>query len=54
MGARAADKLLRLISGTTKPGEPSRELVSAPVAWRDSVLNRDGNVTQLNSRRRET
>jgi LacI family transcriptional regulator len=54
MGARAADKLLRLIGGASKPGEPNRELVSAPVAWRDSVLTRDGIVTQLNSRRRET
>ena len=54
MGARAADKLLRLMSGTTKPSEPNRELVSAPVAWRESVQSRDLNVTQLNSRRRET
>lgn len=54
MGARAADKLLRLIGGTSRPGEPSRELVSAPVAWRDSVQSRDGNVTKLTSRRRET
>lgn len=53
MGARAADKLLRLIGGTTKPNEPSRELVSAPVAWRESVQTRDGNVTHLQSRRRE-
>jgi LacI family transcriptional regulator len=54
MGARAADKLLRLIGGTTKPNEPSRELVSAPVVWRESVQTRDVNVTHLNSRRRET
>lgn len=54
MGARAADKLLRIISGTTKPNEPNRELVSAPVAWRESVQTRDANVTQLSSRRKET
>jgi LacI family transcriptional regulator len=54
MGARAADKLLRLINGTTKPSEPNRELVSAPVAWRESVQARDGNVTKLHSRRKET
>jgi LacI family transcriptional regulator len=42
------------MSGTTKTNEPSRELVSAPVAWRESVQSRDLNVTQLNSRRRET
>lgn len=54
MGARAADKLLRRIAGTTKPTEPSRELVSAPVVWRESVQTRDVNVTQLKSRRRDT
>ncbi|ODT69954.1 MAG: hypothetical protein ABS75_14915 [Pelagibacterium sp. SCN 63-23] len=54
MGARAADKLLRLITGTSKSNEPNREMVSAPVVWRDSVQTRNGNVTQLNSRRKET
>lgn len=54
MGARAADKLLRLIDGTTKPSEPNRELVSAPVAWRESVQTRDGTVTHLHTRRKET
>ncbi|MBD8064800.1 LacI family DNA-binding transcriptional regulator [Devosia sp. PTR5] len=53
MGARAADKLLRLISGTTKPNEPECELVSGPVAWRESVRTRDANVTSLHQRRRE-
>ena len=46
--------LLRRIAGTTKPTEPSRELVSAPVVWRESVQTRDVNVTQLKSRRRDT
>lgn len=54
MGARAADKLMRLITGTTKPNEPSRELVSGPVAWRDSVKPRDRVVTPFATRRRQT
>lgn len=54
MGARAADKLLRLITGTSRPGEANRELVSGPVAWRDSVQPRDFNITQLSTRRKET
>jgi LacI family transcriptional regulator len=53
MGARAADKLIRLISGTTKPNEPSQELVSGPVAWRGSVEARDANVTQIHKWRNE-
>ncbi|SMQ61988.1 transcriptional regulator, LacI family [Devosia lucknowensis] len=53
MGALAADKLLRLIGGTVKPNEPNREVVSAPVAWRESVQTRDGVVTQLHSRRKD-
>ncbi|MCW5719984.1 MAG: LacI family DNA-binding transcriptional regulator [Devosia sp.] len=54
MGARAADKLLRLITGTQRPAEANRELVSGPVAWRDSVQSRDFNITQLSTRRKET
>lgn len=54
IGARAAEKLLRLISGTTKPNEPSRELVSGPVAWRESVMARGSIVTSFKNRRRET
>jgi LacI family transcriptional regulator len=54
MGARAAEKLMRMISGTTKPNEPRRELVSGPVAWRNSVEARDRVVTQLISRRKKT
>ncbi|WP_417310172.1 LacI family DNA-binding transcriptional regulator [Devosia sp.] len=54
MGARAAEKLMRLISGTTKPNEPSQELVSAPVAWRESVEPRDTNVTPIHQRRRDS
>ena len=54
MGARAAEKLLRLINGTTKPNEISKELVSGPVAWRQSVMVRDPVVASINQRRRET
>lgn len=54
MGARAAEKLMRLISGTAKPEEPPHELVAGPVAWRGSVKPRDVNVTQIHQRRRET
>jgi len=54
MGARAADKLLRLITGTQRPDEPAHELVSGPVAWRDSVLPRETNITQLSTRRNDT
>jgi LacI family transcriptional regulator len=53
MGARGAEKLMRLISGATKPDEPSQELVSGPVAWRDSVEARDANVTQIHKWRNE-
>ncbi|KQN75174.1 MULTISPECIES: LacI family DNA-binding transcriptional regulator [unclassified Devosia] len=53
MGARAADKLLRLIAGTQRPGEPAHELVSGPVAWRDSVQPRDTTITQLSTRRKD-
>ncbi|MEO5806506.1 LacI family DNA-binding transcriptional regulator [Devosia sp.] len=54
MGMRAADKLMRLITGTTKPNEPSQELVSGPVVWRESVRARDTVVTPFISRRKET
>lgn len=37
MGARAAEKLLRLIGGNAKPGDFDKELVSGPVVWRQSV-----------------
>jgi len=54
MGALAADKLLRLISGTQRPAEPARECVSGPIAWRDSVQPRDTNITHLSTRRNDT
>jgi len=54
MGARAAEKLLRLINGTPKPNEAERETVSGPVVWRDSVRTKQTVVTQLKSRRSET
>lgn len=54
MGARAAERLIRMISGTTKPNEPSQELVSGPVAWRESVEPRDSTVAQLSTWRSKT
>ncbi len=54
MGARAADKLLRLITGTQRQDEPAHELVSGPVAWRDSVQPRNTNITHLSTRRNDT
>lgn len=54
MGARAADKLLRIIGGTQRPDEPARELVSGPIAWRDSVQSRDTTITHLSTRRKDT
>lgn len=54
IGVRAAEKLLRLISGTTKPNEAAKELVSGPVTWRQSVRVSDAKVTEFVSRRRET
>ena len=40
MGARAAQRLLRIIRGQAKPSEASQELVAGPPVWRDSVLAR--------------
>lgn len=54
MGARAADKLLRIITGTQRPAEPVHELVSGPVAWRDSVQLLDTKITHLSTRRKDT
>ena len=54
MGARAAEKLLRIIAGTQRPAEPARELVSGPVVWRDSVQPRDNTITHRSTRRKDT
>jgi LacI family transcriptional regulator len=51
MGARAAEKLLRLIRGEEEPAERRRETVSGPVVWRDSVLSNERVVTKLETRR---
>lgn len=53
MGARAAERLLRLINDTPRPHEASRELVSGPVAWRRSVMVRDPVVTSITMRRKD-
>jgi LacI family transcriptional regulator len=52
IGIRAAEKLLRLISGTPKPNEAVNETVSGPVVWRNSVKSRDPKVTPISLRRR--
>ncbi len=53
MGMRAAEKLLRLINGTSKPSEPSHELVPGPVVWRESVKTITQVVTPFKNRRSE-
>ena len=53
MGMRAAEKLLRLISGTGKPNESARELVSGPVVWRNSVKTIQQVVTPFKTRRND-
>lgn len=53
MGRRAAEKLLRLIGNAPKPNETTKELVSGPVVWRQSVRTTDV-VTPFKSRRSET
>ena len=53
MGLRAGEKLLRMISGATKPNETANELVSGPVVWRDSVTASDSIVTPIDIRRRQ-
>lgn len=54
MGVRAAEKLLRLISGTQKPNEAAKELVPGPVVWRQSVKTDDKIVTSIDIRRKRT
>lgn len=51
MGARAAEKLLRLIRGEEASAENRWETVSGPVVWRDSVLSQERVVTKLETRR---
>lgn len=53
MGMRAAEKLLRLINGTSKPNESARELVSGPVVWRNSVKTIQQVVTPFKTRRND-
>jgi len=53
MGMRGAEKLMRLIGGTTRPNEPVKELVSGPLAWRYSVKDLKETVTSFKTRRRD-
>lgn len=54
MGARAAQRLLRIIRGQTEPSETSTELVSGPPVWRDSVLARTATIVEFQSNGRKT
>jgi len=54
MGARAAQRLLRIIRGQNEPGEASVELVSSPTVWRDSVLSRTSPILEFKSKGRKT
>lgn len=53
MGMRAAEKLMRLINGTTRPNEASTELVPGPVVWRQSVTTVSNSVTPFIARRKD-
>lgn len=52
IGARAAEKLLHMIADTQGQHEPTAELVSGPVAWRQSTAVVDPKVTAIDSKRR--
>ena len=54
MGARAAQRLLRLIRGLTEPNATSTELVPGPPVWRDSVLQRPAKIVEFQSKGRKT
>ena len=53
MGARAADRLLRIIAGTTQPEQPAIERVAGPVTWRNSVADLRQVVTPFQMRRND-
>lgn len=53
MGARAADRLLRIIAGTSQPDQPAIERVAGPVTWRNSVVDVSQVVTPFPMRRND-
>ena len=53
MGARAADRLLRLIAGTAQSDEPVIERVAGPITWRNSVADLSQVVTPFQMRRND-
>lgn len=53
MGARAAQRLLRIIQDSDENRETGIELVSGPPVWRDSVLSRSASVHQLHTNGRK-
>ncbi len=54
MGARAAQRLLRIIRGQAESGAASKELVPGPPVWRDSVLTRTAKTVDFQSNGRKT
>lgn len=55
MGIRAAERLMRLMTGAERIGEPAVETVSGPVIWRNSVKTRDrSSVTSITQWRSKT
>ena len=54
MGARAAQRLLRIIRGQTDLDKTSVELVSSPPVWRNSVLSRTSSILEFQSKGRNT
>lgn len=54
MGARAAQRLLRMIRGQTKSGSTGPELVSGPPVWRDSVQSRTAAIIDFQSNGRKS
>ena len=54
MGARAAQRLLRIIRGQTDLDKTGIEQVSSPPVWRESVLSRSSSILEFQSKGRNT
>ena len=53
IGARAAERMVQILTGAEEPNEPVVDLVSGPVTWRQSTTFRDGDVAAFKSKRRK-
>ena len=53
IGARAAERMVQLLSGPEEPNETVVDLISGPVAWRQSATFCDPSVTAFKSKRRK-